>query len=413
MDLLIDADVILEVLLNRRNSSVEEAEILWDMLHRQQIKGFITSLGIKKIRATVELFNAEEVDENIADLENILEVCYEDDAILAMSRELSFVEFESALEIACALHKGIPAIVTLSSFNFKGAELPILSIESVVKRHNLEHQFVSSSSTVILYGESLSDVLDLASLERTFARSEAYENIRSNSEFASNLSYCDLAGFDFRERDLRFCNLSFSNLSNSNLQGAHLRRANLLGANLSQANLGTAILTNADLTDTDLSQAVLIEAISEYAKFNGADLSYANLNRAILTSVFLTGAWLISAELNDACLCHAFIQDADLSYASLLRTKLQGASLRYSKLNNADLRNARMNYANLSHADLSGADLTGADLTGANLSYCKLTGACLKWANLDSANLMNAVLDGAITEDTILHPSGYSYMLSL
>jgi uncharacterized protein YjbI with pentapeptide repeats/predicted nucleic acid-binding protein len=377
MELLIDADVLIEALLNRRTSLVNEAEMLWDLLSNHKVKGYITSVGLDRIYSILKLLNPDEAIEIVANLESFLEICDEDISVITMARQLPMQDFDSALEVACALTKGIGAIITLIPRNFRGSTLHVLSIKSLIDRWRVETSLLTSSSTIVFSGESLSEVLDIATLEQIFERSEELQTAYKNSFSSRNFSYRDLRQCNFQYSDLSSSNLSFSQISDCNLQGIHLRRSKIAGSDLARSNLSFATLTWSDFTCANLNQSLLIETNSEYAKFDKADLSFAKLNRSKMTGAYLIGSNLMSASLNDAILCHAFLQEADLRYASLVRAKLQGVSLRNSKLSNADLRGAKMNCANLSNADLSGADLSEADLRGANLSYCDLSGANL------------------------------------
>lgn len=138
---------------------------------------------------------------------------------------------------------------------------------------------------------------------------------RSLSRKAINLSGVNLAGSNFGEADLANINLSHANLCEAYFREANLSNTDLRYANLSRANLRGANLYKANLSGANLSQANLSEANFSYANLAEANLTAANLSKAqfletILSKAILTGtclqSWnLINTELDDV-VCEYF-----------------------------------------------------------------------------------------------------------
>ena len=88
---------------------------------------------------------------------------------------------------------------------------------------------------------------------------------------------CDLAGMNFKRRDLSGANLAGANLRNTNFHDARLVGARLGGADLTGANLNKADLSRAELAGATLREAMLYAANLDGAKLGGADLTEARM----------------------------------------------------------------------------------------------------------------------------------------
>src|ERR1700746_2635761 len=71
---------------------------------------------------------------------------------------------------------------------------------------------------------------------------------------------CDLAGMNFKRRDLSGADLTAANLREVNFHDARLVGARLPGADLTGANLNKANLSRADLAGANLHEAMLYAA---------------------------------------------------------------------------------------------------------------------------------------------------------
>jgi hypothetical protein len=149
MKILVDADMVLEALLNRSRFPAY-FEDLWDLVP-EQIQGYISEPGLEKIRIFANL-NADEV---ISDIEADLSICSIDSHLLQQARLLDIRDFESAVEVACAITRNIGAIVTQEPQNFVGSDLPVLSVGDLLKRQSLETSLKKNTSPVLLVNDCL------------------------------------------------------------------------------------------------------------------------------------------------------------------------------------------------------------------------------------------------------------------
>lgn len=129
MAYLIDTDLLLEALLNRANFS-ERARSLWKSLQEGVIRGYITTTGQDKILSICAILaEAEAYDDVALGVEHIASTCPVDKTILQSARLLKLKDFESAIEVACVEAWELDGVVTQSPENFKGIEIPVLSVE--------------------------------------------------------------------------------------------------------------------------------------------------------------------------------------------------------------------------------------------------------------------------------------------
>ncbi len=142
MEVLIDADFILEALINRENF-IEDAETLWNLLENQEIRGLMTDIGFKKICIFVKkLGGIEAVEQITLVIKSIINVKIVDEDIIEEARSFELLDFESAVEIVCAYTWKVGAIVTQNIQSFSEAEIPILSISQLLERQILENQLL-------------------------------------------------------------------------------------------------------------------------------------------------------------------------------------------------------------------------------------------------------------------------------
>jgi predicted RNA-binding Zn-ribbon protein involved in translation (DUF1610 family)/predicted nucleic acid-binding protein len=135
---LVDADLILEVLLNR-SGFVADAEEAFEMLQSQRIQGYVSELGLKKINLVLSQLEGSEVAEEIvAAIEDVVKACPVDFTLAQQARSLNIRDFESAVEVVCATAMSIGAIVTSDPQDFAGADLPVLQVGDLWQRQNLE-----------------------------------------------------------------------------------------------------------------------------------------------------------------------------------------------------------------------------------------------------------------------------------
>jgi len=134
---LVDADIILEYLLNREEFRIE-AEILWEMIESRKFEAFITESGLAKICFYIsQLANSDDVQEIINDLKKSIKTCLIDQDIIHEARASNLKDFEAAVEVVCATQMDLDAIVAWNPKDFN-AEVSLVKVFSIHKLFALE-----------------------------------------------------------------------------------------------------------------------------------------------------------------------------------------------------------------------------------------------------------------------------------
>lgn len=135
MRVLVDADVVLELFINR-SGFVEDAEkLLIEIGQSQQIEVYVTDKCLKRIRLELSA-----TDDQLGELaaykvkamlnSRIIKI---DSNIREQARKSSIKDFDSAEEVACATILNFDAIVTQNPQNFDEAILPIWSVNQLIQ----------------------------------------------------------------------------------------------------------------------------------------------------------------------------------------------------------------------------------------------------------------------------------------
>ncbi|WP_026082646.1 PIN domain-containing protein [Mastigocladopsis repens] len=145
--ILIDADLILEALINR-NGCIGDVSELLDRVH-PWIQMYVTDIGWQKIYTYASRLRNTKIAEIVVDwLQEKIQICTVDQTILQQARSSPLKDFESAVELVCAGYQELDAIVTHNYDDF--AEAPnkfwVWSVAELWVRANLESQLRTTRS---------------------------------------------------------------------------------------------------------------------------------------------------------------------------------------------------------------------------------------------------------------------------
>ncbi len=146
--ILVDADLILEVLMNRHNC-VEHVRELLDQVH-PSVQMYLTDIGWQKIYDYASRLRNIQIAEIVVSwLEEKIQICAIDQNILHQARSSPLRDFESAVELVCASDNGLDAIVTHKQDDFAEAtnKLLVWSIAEFWVRATLETQLQTTISS--------------------------------------------------------------------------------------------------------------------------------------------------------------------------------------------------------------------------------------------------------------------------
>lgn len=139
--ILVDADLILESLMNR-NGFVDEVSKILDRVH-PLIQMYVTDVGWEKIYTYASRLRNTKIAQVIVDwLQEKIQICLVDQTILHQARSCSIQDFESAVELVCARCQAFDAIVTHKQDDFTGVpnKFWVWSVTELWMRANLESQ---------------------------------------------------------------------------------------------------------------------------------------------------------------------------------------------------------------------------------------------------------------------------------
>ena len=139
--ILVDADLILEALMNR-NGFVGDITELLDRVN-PLIQMHITDIGWQKIYAYASRLRNTKIAEIVIDwLQDKIQICSIEQTIIQQARSSPLKDFESAVELACASYQELDAIVTHNQDDFADApnKFWVWSVAELRLRANLESQ---------------------------------------------------------------------------------------------------------------------------------------------------------------------------------------------------------------------------------------------------------------------------------
>jgi PIN domain len=123
---LIDADLLLELFVNR-SESVEDVEKILEIAQSGLIELYATEFCIHKIKLYLGNSDEDLGQDTSNYLRKVLQghILAVNDKIISVARRLPLNDFESSIELACAVTSKLDAIVTDNAHNFGGVDLPI------------------------------------------------------------------------------------------------------------------------------------------------------------------------------------------------------------------------------------------------------------------------------------------------
>ncbi|MFQ3616800.1 MAG: PIN domain-containing protein [Cyanobacteriota bacterium] len=129
---MLDADLLVDLILSRPGISADYASFLWQCLQQRQIQGCITELGYQRLCIIMSQRNSRHAQTLAEVLMRMLTVCRSDANIWLRAHNQPF-EYDSAEEIACALHYRMDGLITHRPEHFEGAGVPVLSPRDVLE----------------------------------------------------------------------------------------------------------------------------------------------------------------------------------------------------------------------------------------------------------------------------------------
>lgn len=131
--LLVDTNIVLD-LLARRQEFIIEAQELFTLSDKKELKLYVSSLTFANtyyiLSQKMKLSNARKI---LRKFKVLVEVLPMDDKIIDLSLESDFKDFEDAIQYHTAIENEISIIITRNLKDFKTAKIPVLTAKDYIE----------------------------------------------------------------------------------------------------------------------------------------------------------------------------------------------------------------------------------------------------------------------------------------
>ncbi|HEX8888570.1 MAG TPA: PIN domain-containing protein [Pyrinomonadaceae bacterium] len=134
MRVLFDTDVVLDLVLDREPFA-DAAAVLFTQHEKGRIRGYISGITIINVfYITRKAKGIAGARKSVEELLATLSVCPLDQPVLLSAHNLTFTDYEDAVQHACATASGLDAIITRNLADYKNATLPVFSPTDFLKQ---------------------------------------------------------------------------------------------------------------------------------------------------------------------------------------------------------------------------------------------------------------------------------------
>lgn len=139
MRVLIDTNIALDFLL-QREQFFQNAELLFDAIDSGQVIGYVTATTLTDIFyiARRHTRRIEQARQAITEILSVMEICPVNRVVLESALGLGWIDFEDAVQVACAVAQGLDAIVTRDRQDFSNSPVTVLSVQELLLRLALQ-----------------------------------------------------------------------------------------------------------------------------------------------------------------------------------------------------------------------------------------------------------------------------------
>lgn len=134
MTLLIDANIILDVLMNRKEF-VKESAIIWKLCETEQFKGYVSTLTFANMMYIMRKeLTSEKIEEVLQKLKLIFEFVDFSSSILEKAVEMKWKDFEDAIQSATAEQIYADYIITRNVSDFAKSKVMAFTPSELLAR---------------------------------------------------------------------------------------------------------------------------------------------------------------------------------------------------------------------------------------------------------------------------------------
>lgn len=455
-NVLIDASLIIEVLLNRNSIFIEDASNIMELVISNKLNGYITESGLKDIWDLARKLKCD-TDANylIIKLLNSFTLCKTDGEMILNVQKYHLNSFETGIQVECARKYLLDAIITLryndflecgfknffqpneflKSYNYSSKKL--LTKDSIKSQVNhclaMESCKYDEEEKLVLFNGWKIEHFDITCSNSSLTsatvvvNNDVHNHLRhSESAFGIGATATLFTAFDkvirlivnqpnYILESIKVTNIEKGvegavianiviNTEKKKIRKAYIHR-NIIKACFYAYIEGIKTIYNYDRENEYFNQDTELMPISKISeseileRYNLGEREFPNIN---LERSNFVGVNFSTIDLRCSSLSFSNLERIDLTNANLTEAFLKKSIVSYAnlshtilckaKLNDSIFRNSKLISSELIKADLTSANLTGADLSNADLTSANLTNANLSNANLFSANLTNVSL---------------------
>ncbi len=131
--LLVDTNIVLD-LLAKREKFFSEAQVLFTLSDKKQVKLYVSSLTFANtyyiLSQKMKLSNARKT---LRQFKILVEVLPMDDKIIDLSLESDFKDFEDAIQYHTAIENELDIIITRNLKDFKNSKIPVITAKDYIE----------------------------------------------------------------------------------------------------------------------------------------------------------------------------------------------------------------------------------------------------------------------------------------
>ena len=130
--ILVDTNVVLD-LLGKRESFLEEAQELFTMGDKGEVKLFVSALTFANTYYILsQQLKIESTRKILRQFKVLVEVVPVDDKVIELALDSEFKDFEDAIQYYSAIENGVRIIITRNQKDFKHSKIPVLSAKEYI-----------------------------------------------------------------------------------------------------------------------------------------------------------------------------------------------------------------------------------------------------------------------------------------
>jgi predicted nucleic acid-binding protein len=131
--ILVDTNIILD-LLSKRKEFIIEAQELFTLSDKNEIKLYVSSLTFANTYYILsQKMKLNDVRKILRKFKILVEVLPMDDKIIDLSLESDFKDFEDAIQYHTAIENDINIIITRNLKDFKTSRIPVLTAKNYIE----------------------------------------------------------------------------------------------------------------------------------------------------------------------------------------------------------------------------------------------------------------------------------------